>query len=52
MDWDADKIAVLAVGACKRRWQERGETFDHKVQKRALRFGGMAMGPDAYAAPA
>ena len=52
MDPDPDAIGRLAVGACKRRWQERGESFADKVQRRALRFGGMAMGPDAYAAPA
>lgn len=52
MDWDADAIGQLRIGACKRHWCERGESFEHKVQKRALRFGGMAMGPDAYHASA
>lgn len=43
MEWDIDEIASLAVGAIKKRWESRGESYDLKVSARALRLGGLAM---------
>ncbi len=43
MDADLADVAGLAVPACLRRWEERGEDFARKVEHRRLRLGGVAM---------
>jgi hypothetical protein len=41
LEIDIDAISVLAVGAIKKRWEGRGETYDVKVLERYKKLSGM-----------